>query len=236
MKKVKGSQRSSTITTPSQASWDMSSTSSLASGTASGKLGIIQEMTLPHEDFIKDEDELQAKGSEVERVVWPEEIRRYSVPEVIRRARERMGECGEKCYHLTKNNCESFVMWCLCGLNISLQVTPRRKALFEACNAFCKLIQHAILQVLKSAVARGTMRGAASRAQKDLPEVGVVVGAALTVLFEIIMSLQESYRKHATQAAFMRVPEKTLTKLRMRLVQSTLPYKREVPQGEQRVF
>ncbi len=173
--------------TPSQASWDMSYTSSLASGKSSGKLGIIQEMTLPHKDFIKNEDDLQAKGSEVERVVWPEEIMPYSVPEVIRRARKRMGEYGEKCYHLTKNNCESFVMWCLCDLNISLQVTPRRKALFEAGNAFCKLIKHAILQGLKSAVARGTMRGAASRAQEALPEVGVVIGAALTVLFEIIM-------------------------------------------------
>ena len=48
------------------------------------RLGIVQEMTLPHKDFIKSEDDLQAKGREVERVVWPEELRRFSVREVIR--------------------------------------------------------------------------------------------------------------------------------------------------------
>ncbi len=86
----------------------------------------IQEMTLPHEDFIKNEKELQAKGREVERVVWPEELKRFPVKEVIRRALLRK---GEKRYHLTRNNCESYVMSCMCGLNISLQVTS---ALFEA--------------------------------------------------------------------------------------------------------
>ncbi len=167
---------------------------SLVSGSALGQLGIVQEMTLPHEDFIKNEEELQAKGSEVERVVWPEEMRRYSVPEVIRRARERMGEDGEKFYHLTKNNCESFVMWCLCDLNISLQATPLRKALFEACNAFLKSIQHAIpqsgLKTLKKIadLACGTARGAFSQAQKALPKVGLGVGAAVTVLVEIIIA------------------------------------------------
>ncbi len=102
---------------------------SLFSGSAFGLLGIVQEMTLPHKDFIENEDELQAKGSEVERVVWPEELRRYSVREITDRARKRI---DEKFYHLTKNNCESFVMWCLCGLNITLQVTLALKTLFEA--------------------------------------------------------------------------------------------------------
>ena len=83
------------------------------------RLAIVQVMTLPHKDFIKREDKLQAKGREVERVVWPEELRRFSVREVVSRALEKK---DEESFHLTKNNCESFVMWCLCGLNISLQV------------------------------------------------------------------------------------------------------------------
>ena len=80
-------------------------------------------MTLPHKDFIKDEDELQAKGREVERVVWPEELRRYFVKEVTDRARSRIGE--QSMYHLIKNNFESFAMWCLCDLKISLQATAK---------------------------------------------------------------------------------------------------------------
>jgi len=111
--------------TAAKASSQMTSTSGFGSGTANENFGIVQEMTLK-EDFIKNEEELQAKGEEVERVVWPEELRRFSVQEVISRAKKRI---GEKLYDLKKNNCESFVMWCLCGLNISLQVTPAKSPL-----------------------------------------------------------------------------------------------------------
>ena len=83
---------------------------------------------MPHKDFIKNEDELQAKGREVARVVWPEELKRFSVEEVIRRALKRMGEDE---YDLILNNCESLVMWCLCDLKISLQVERVPKPLLE---------------------------------------------------------------------------------------------------------
>ena len=53
------------------------------SGSSLGKLGIVSELTLPHEDFIQSERELQEKGAEVERIVWPDELRRYSVHEVM---------------------------------------------------------------------------------------------------------------------------------------------------------
>ena len=39
--------------------------------------------------------------------------------EVIERARSRK---NEPCYDFLKNNCEHFVTWCKCGLNVSLQV------------------------------------------------------------------------------------------------------------------
>ena len=77
------------------------SPTSLGSGTAFEQLGIVQNMTLPHKDFIKNEGELQAKGFEVERVVWPDELRRYSAEDVIKRAQIRK---GEKFFHLMKNN------------------------------------------------------------------------------------------------------------------------------------
>ena len=82
-------------------------------------LGFVQEMTLPHGDFIKSEEELQTEGNEVERVVWPDELRRYSVVEVVERAMKRK---GYKWY-----NCETFVMSCMCGLEISLQGSPMMK-------------------------------------------------------------------------------------------------------------
>ena len=73
--------------TSANASLQMIGTSGL------GRLRIaVQEMTLPHKDFIKSEDDLQAKGREVERVVWPEELRRFSVREVIRRTEKREDE------------------------------------------------------------------------------------------------------------------------------------------------
>ena len=178
---------------------------SLGSGTALEKLGIVQEMTLPHKEFIKNEDELQAKGIEVERVVWPEELKRFSVQEVIRRARDRI---QEKFYHLTKNNCESFVMWCLCGLNITLQATPVRKTLCEVGHAVLKSIWHAIQQIPKicadlvddvavaigGSATRGAVRGAVGQTSKTLPKLGLGVGAAVTVLVELIMAGYDIYQ------------------------------------------
>ena len=173
--------------TSANASLQMIPTSGLGSGTATEQLGIVQVMTLPHKDFIKDENELQAEGREVERVVWPEELRRFSVREVISRALERK---DEKFYHLLKNNCESFVMWCLCGLKVSLQVTPLRKALYVTGSGVLRSIWHGLQQIFKVgtellddfAVAIG--RGAT----KAVSKIGAGVGAAVTVIIEAVMA------------------------------------------------
>ena len=66
----------------SEGSKTFSLTSSFSSGSSSGKVATVQEVTLPHKDFIKSESDLQKKGSEVERVVWPDELKRYSAKEV----------------------------------------------------------------------------------------------------------------------------------------------------------
>jgi len=195
--------------TAANASAQMISTSGLGSGSANERLGIVQEMTLPHKDFIKNEDELQAKGREVERVVWPEELRRFSVREVIGRAQKRK---GEDFFDLKKNNCESFVMWCLCGLNVSLQVTPLRKALCETGRGVLRSIWHGLQQIFKVgtelvddfavAIGRGATRSAVGQASqaapKALSKVGVGVGAAVTVIIEAVMAgydIRNVYKK-----------------------------------------
>ena len=44
-------------------------TGSFSSGSTLGQVGIVQEMTLPHKDFLSKKELLQEKGREVERVV-----------------------------------------------------------------------------------------------------------------------------------------------------------------------
>lgn len=93
-----------------------------------GSFAIVNGITLPHADFIKCEEDLQKQGEEVERVVWPEALRRYNVETVFWRA---MWSVGEQRYHVTRNNCENFVLWCICGSNVSLQATPERRTAWE---------------------------------------------------------------------------------------------------------
>lgn len=94
-------------------------------------LGFVQETVLPSKDFIKGENELQAKGSEVQRVLWPEGLRRYTLEEAIERA---VNKKGEKWY-----NCETFVMSCLCGLEISLQGSTLIKTTRQAAQQVLKV-------------------------------------------------------------------------------------------------
>lgn len=57
--------------------------------------------------------------SQILKVIWPDELRRFSVKKVIERARTRIGETR---YDFLKNNCEHFITWSICGLKVSLQV------------------------------------------------------------------------------------------------------------------
>ena len=189
----------------SHATRQMIRTIGLGSGSALERLGIVQEMTLPHKDFIKNEDELQAEGKEVERVVWPEELQRYSVEEIIKRVKKRE---SEDLFDIIENNCESFVMWCLCNLNITLQVTPIRKTLCETGRGIVRAIWHAFQQIPKlgadlidnfavaigKSTVRGAARGAVSQVRKALPTVGLGVGAAVTVVIEVIMAGYDIYK------------------------------------------
>ena len=61
-------------------------------------LARVNIMALP--DYI-DEDNLQKQGVEVKRVLWPDELRRYSVEKITWRALKRLGEAH---YHVRENN------------------------------------------------------------------------------------------------------------------------------------
>ena len=143
------------INTLTKASLQMFTTGSLGSGTSIGKAGRIQETTLKKENDLVNEDRLQAADEykwAMARVVWPDELRRYSVEEIIERAEKRK---DENFYDLMKNNCESFVMWCLSGLNITLQVTPLRKTLCEGGTALVKAGFRGIQQGVKATAKKG---------------------------------------------------------------------------------
>ena len=161
-------------------------------GSAIERLGEVKEVILS--DYVKEKD-LQAEGNEVERVVWPEELRRYSVDKVIEKAVERK---GEKWFNLKKNNCETFVMTCLCGLEISTQVTGAVQTLFEIGSTLIKAIRQSILHGLKGLVDLAKLRfdlvddillalvPENAAAQSVLPQgAGLAAGTLLSILAEI---------------------------------------------------
>ena len=154
-------------------------------GSAIKNLGKVQEMTLPDRNFIT-EKHLQAR--QVYRVVWPDELRRYSVDEVIRRAKRRKDETW---FDLAKNNCETFVMKCLCDLEVSTQVTPAVKNTCEVGRVLVKELRQGLVQGVKAFVdifddvflltVRGSIRGLA----------GLGVASFLTVLSEVILACHD---------------------------------------------
>ena len=117
--------------------------------------------------------------------MWPEELRRYSVAEVTKRAEDRE---GEKWYNIVRNNCETFVMYCLCGLEISPQVTSAVEKMSEVGGLFVKSARQTAHQLGKVVLdltddfsflaARGAARNVLPRA----PGLGVAV--AVTVIVE----------------------------------------------------
>ena len=174
---------------------------SLGSGSCLEQLGEIQQATLPDGDLIAKSDvdsETDLLRVEVERVVWPDELRQYSTEEVIARALTRM---NEKYYHLTNNNCESFVMWCLCDLNISLQVTQTRKAFCETGSATIRTLWHGLQQLPKvgAEIWDDIAAAAAGRAVGNaFSKLGISIGVVTTVVVETIIAIvdiREEYKK-----------------------------------------
>ena len=112
------------------------------------QLAVVQEMCI--EEYVS-EAALQTEGNEVARVVWPEELLRYPPEERVKKARGRAGK-KEKWYDLEKNNCETLIMWCVCDLQISLQVTAAVRYIREVIGGGYNFLKHALQQVPEALV------------------------------------------------------------------------------------
>ena len=177
--------------TPSVASFRCILTSSFSSGAKSGQVARVQEVTLPHEDFIKSESDLQKKGAEVERVVWPKELRRYSVDEIIRRARYRKNETY---YDVVTNNCESFVMWSMCNINFSLQsaTTPVMtvfaffKGVIMSFFQLCRNLPKISVEIVERALNCSCLGNAIeSQGIESLSMIGCTAGLAVALVLDV---------------------------------------------------
>ena len=160
------------------------------------QLAVVQEMCI--EEYVS-EATLQTEGNEVARVVWPEELLRYPPEERVKKARERAGK-KEKWYDLEKNNCETLIMWCFCGLQISLQVTAAVRHLREVIGSGYNSLRQSLQQVPKVVVEQfgddiilaviRLMR--AKPVEAALPKgIGVYVGAAVSIFAEAFLAYRE---------------------------------------------
>ncbi|KAK3717081.1 hypothetical protein QZH41_009450, partial [Actinostola sp. cb2023] len=137
---------------------------------------------------------LEAKKAK--RRIWPEELERFDVDEVIRRATKCRK--GESWYNVLDNNCEDFVTWCKCGLNVSLQVKPwYRKAWNGA-----KAVASGALEAVKTLIVKETtpLLVAAANLSDDL--VGLVssplspIGFGVGALIETGLAIRSIYKDY----------------------------------------
>ena len=167
-----------------------------ASGSPVEQMAKVQEMCI--ENYVS-EAKLQAKGKEVARVVWPEELLRYPPEERAKRARERARK-QEKWYDLVKNNCETLIMWCFCDLQISLQVTAAVCYIREVIGGGYNFLKHSLQQLPKALVEQfgddillASMRlMRAKPVAAALPKgMGVWGGAVVAIFAECFLAYRE---------------------------------------------
>ena len=114
-------------------------------------------------------------------------LRNYAgtVEEVVKRAEDRK---DEKWYNIEKNNCETFVMKCLCGLEISFQVTGAIRIICEMGSALIKMGRQAFQQFLScidDIVLASSKSAGRTVARSTLPDgVGVAFGPVLCIIVE----------------------------------------------------
>ena len=147
----------------------------LGSGCCGGKLASVKEMTLPHQDFVESESELQKKGAEVERVVWPDELKLYSDQEVIKRARS--DNTIRYC------NCESFVMWCKYDRNISVQSPTRLVRIMKCIVDFIKFILDHAVSMAKNTTMMSVLQTAGI---ESISLLGCIFGLVFPLLLDVV--------------------------------------------------
>jgi hypothetical protein len=170
----------------------------LGSGCCGGKNASVKEITLPHQDFVESESELQKKGAEVERIVWPDELKRYSDQEVIQRA--RLGNTIRYC------NCESFVMWCKYDRNISVQSPTRLVRIMKWIVDFIKFILDRVVSMAKKTTMKSDLQTAGI---EKFSLLGCIFGLAFPLLLDvaylvggILEALQKRKDKELTEEEY----------------------------------
>ena len=162
-----------------------------ASGSPVEQMAKVQEMCI--ENYVS-EAKLQAKGKEVARVVWPEELLRYPPEERAERAREM---AGKEWYDLVKNNCETLIMWCFCDLQISLQVTAAVRYIGEVISGGYNSLKHSLQQLPKALVERFgddiiLLASKAKPVAAALPRgIGVWGGPLVSIFAECFLAYRE---------------------------------------------
>ncbi|KAK3698185.1 hypothetical protein QZH41_019289, partial [Actinostola sp. cb2023] len=133
---------------------------------------------------------------QAKRRIWPEELERFDVDEVIRRATKCRK--GESWYNVLDNNCEDFVTWCKCGLNVSLQVKPLYRKAWNG----AKAVASGALEAVKTLIVKQTtpLLVAAANLSDDL--VGLVssplspIGFGVGALIETGLAARSIYKDY----------------------------------------
>ena len=150
-----------------------------------GVVAKVRPMSL--KDDMKNEADLEKYDAC--RIVWSEGVRRYSVVETIKRAHRRLRDSG---YDLRNNNCEHFVMWCMCG--IGLQVGRLEVGLVNAAEctkndvpqvmagAFVHAVGEPVTKEMLNQAGNGAMRAAKIRSINKAAMKGAVLASTSSLL------------------------------------------------------
>jgi len=121
---------------------------------------------------------------QVQKIIWPECLIRYDDNERVERAKSRI---GEKFYGVLENNYEQLVSWCICGLNVSLQVNWWhffiRDALYTILAGCKSLVVDGIILRIAANVSDEVMGSVVTGASRSTMIIGFAIGAVLETGF-----------------------------------------------------
>ncbi|KAK3727880.1 hypothetical protein QZH41_010609 [Actinostola sp. cb2023] len=154
------------------------STSSTISRLVSSDVGVFGIVKISEYTFTELEDQ------KVQKIIWPECLIRYDDNERVERAKSRI---GEDFYGLLENNCEHLVSWCICGLNVSLQVNWWhffiRDALYTILAGCKSLVVDGIILRIAANVSDEVMGSVVTGASGSTMIIGFAIGAVLETGF-----------------------------------------------------
>ena len=177
--------------TPSGAAIGISGTLSKYFGAAAK----VQETQLPAKGLLENESDFQEK--DVQRIVWSRDVRRYTVEETIERAQQKRK--GEAHYDFAKNNCEHFVMWCMCGINTSLQIKDIHVAVREILGAVKNSVTHAVGSEVPTSSLKGILNAVddvailAAKGTAGLSKLSIGLPLGFGALAEVLIAGYDIY-------------------------------------------